>query len=78
MLSEWLRAILLSLAAGAVWSGWREMSRNRRIEALEENIDHKEDDKSRRLLVQTLLGMAVCLAGLILLSLLGLSNLPPL
>ena len=74
MLSEWLRAIVLSLAAGAVWSGWREMSRTNRLGVL----DQKEEVRSSRLLVQTLLGMAVCLAGLILLSLLGLTNLPPL
>jgi len=66
-----IRAALVSLLAGLAWAGFREYSRLGRLR----QAGRSEAFSPKRFLGLGLAGGGVCLAGLLLLSLLGLAEL---
>ncbi|MBW1712299.1 MAG: hypothetical protein JRJ59_04040 [Deltaproteobacteria bacterium] len=73
MSPEWLKAVFVSLAAGLGWSAFREFTAVRRLKM----AGQEQRFNLRRLAGLAVLGWAVCLGGLVLLTQLGLTNLPP-
>jgi hypothetical protein len=72
MSSEWIRAVLFSLAAGTAWGVFKELSGAKRAAA----AGRDRPVSPRRMIGLALAGSAVCLVGLFLLTELGLTNLP--
>jgi hypothetical protein len=71
---EWLRAVVFCLAAGLVWGAFKELSDSRRTAALSET--EPRPFNIARAAKLGLGGWAACLAGLIILTWLGLTDLP--
>jgi|GEM_PF-2100048 len=71
---EWLKAALFCLAAGLVWGGFKELSDGRRSAALTGTAPRPFN--LLRAAKLGLAGGAACLVGLVILTWLGLTELP--